>query len=457
MSVDPRITVYIASHNYGNFLGNAIESVLQQTIGDWELIIIDDGSTDNTPQVVELYKRHPKISCYRTETIGLPSVCNFALNKSKGKYIIRLDGDDVFDENILLVLGNCLDKDEELALVFPDYYLVDEGGSIFAHERRRKLHINDHLMELPPNGACTLVRTSVLHEVGGYRTDLGAQDGFDLWVKIKDNHKTTNINLPLFFYRRHGKNLTENPLKIINARRELKKDAALNRYEIPRPFIIIIPCRRHYDFVNDLWNELLGERTLLEHDIDACLGLHDIVDHVVVTCDNNEAEQIVLSYNNPKVSFIKRNEKSTIRSSNIVDTLKVVVSKLDPNYTGVSLMRYIQTPFISTETIEEAITSLVVSGSDSVIAIEKMSSRIYKRTAFGLTSINDTLGNLIPEEELYRDSSTCIAFNNSNLLKGSLTGASMAAFPVSAAESFFIDSMHDLEVARSLLAHNSRL
>ena len=104
MSDTPRISVYVPSHNYGRFLGDAIESVLRQSVEDWELIVVDDGSTDETPEVMNLYRGHPKISVHRTEGIGLPAVCNYALARAKGKYVIRLDGDDVFDENILLVL-----------------------------------------------------------------------------------------------------------------------------------------------------------------------------------------------------------------------------------------------------------------------------------------------------------------------------------------------------------------
>ena len=100
MNKAPLITVYIASHNYGRYLSDAIESVLRQTVEDWELIIIDDGSTDETPQIVDRYSSHPRISVFCTDNIGLPSVCNLALENAKGKYIIRLDGDDIFDENI---------------------------------------------------------------------------------------------------------------------------------------------------------------------------------------------------------------------------------------------------------------------------------------------------------------------------------------------------------------------
>ncbi|MGD9080864.1 MAG: glycosyltransferase family A protein, partial [Desulfobacterales bacterium] len=94
----PLITVYIASHNYGKFLEHAIESVLKQTVDNWELLIINDDSHDDTEEVMKLYASDPRIRLYKTTGIGLPAVCNLALKKAKGNYIIRLDGDDFFDE-----------------------------------------------------------------------------------------------------------------------------------------------------------------------------------------------------------------------------------------------------------------------------------------------------------------------------------------------------------------------
>jgi len=69
----PKVSVYVVSHNYGRFLGEAIESVLRQHYENWELLVIDDGSTDHTPDVVQLYVGDPRVRAYRTEGIGLPS------------------------------------------------------------------------------------------------------------------------------------------------------------------------------------------------------------------------------------------------------------------------------------------------------------------------------------------------------------------------------------------------
>ena len=180
----PKITVYCISQEYGKFLEQAVESVLRQTTDNWELILIDNASVDKTASVIQYYQNDPRVSSFRLEeNENLPSVCNLALQKAKGDYVMRLDGDDFLDENILLILGNWLDRNPEHDLVFPDYYLVTESGEVFSHQRREKITAKNHLLDVPANGACTMIRIEALRALGGYREDLGAQDGFDLLVQ----------------------------------------------------------------------------------------------------------------------------------------------------------------------------------------------------------------------------------------------------------------------------------
>jgi glycosyltransferase involved in cell wall biosynthesis len=450
---DPRITVYLPSRNYGRFLGDAIESVLRQTVDDWELIVIDDGSSDDTSEVMNLYRGHPNISLHRKEGIGLAAVCNFALSQARGRYVIRLDGDDVFDENILLVLGNYLDRDPAVALIFPDYYLVDPFGTVFAQERRQRLYSANHMMDLPPNGACTLVRASVLKEVGGYREDVSAQDGFDLWTKVASRYKCANINLPLFYYRRHGANLTTDSRRILDARRQIKKDAVKERLDALRPIIAVVPCRRNFDFVTDLWKQTIGGKSLLEKDIDVCLS-SSLFDHVVVACDNDEAEGL-LKRQEPRLRFHLRDPQSTIRSASVVPTLEQIVHEIDPAQRGMTVLRYMQSPFVTVDTLEEAATTLAMSDADSATGVEQINQTIFRRTRFGLEALNRR-GELTSDFDLiYRDARTCVATRNRNFQTGSLLGNSIVSFIVSAAECFFIDSEQKLHIAR-LMSGDSR-
>lgn len=451
---DPRITVYVPSRNYGLFLGEAIESVLRQTVDDWELFVIDDGSTDDTSEVMNLYRGHPAIHLIRTESIGLTAVCNLVLEQARGKYVIRLDGDDVFDENILLVLGRMMDRDDALALAFPDYFLVDQFGDVFAQERRNRLYSRSHTFDIPPNGACTMVRTSVLKEVGGYREDLGAQDGFDLWTKIIARYKCANTNLPLFYYRRHGNNLTTDTQRIINARRQIKKDAVREQLVTLRPVIAVIPCRQNFDFVQDVWSQKIGASTLLERNIRVCLSSR-VFDHIVVTSDNPETALALSGFKDERLRFVLRDPQSTIRTASIVPTLESIARELDPDLTGITVLRYLQSPFVAVDTMEEAVSTLAMGDADSANGVEELTGQVFRRSRHGIEVINRT-GELRSEfDMLYRDAKTCVAARNRNFPSGSLMGRSIASYIVSPAECFFIDSAHTLKLARLMTGHDA--
>ena len=96
----PKVTVYVPCHHYGRFLGQAVQSVIDQLFQAWELIIVDDGSTDETARVaLEYVKNHPdRIRVIRLPVArGLPAAANAALADARGDYVMRLDADDFLD------------------------------------------------------------------------------------------------------------------------------------------------------------------------------------------------------------------------------------------------------------------------------------------------------------------------------------------------------------------------
>lgn len=444
---NPTITVYIISHNYGKYLQEAIESVLRQTMDSWELFLMNDNSTDNTKDMMELYKGDNRIKIFNTPGIGLPSVANVALKHAKGEYIIRLDADDVLDENILLVLSNYLDRFPDVALVFPDYFLVDDHGGIIRYEGRQTIYHNNHLLDMPANGACTMIRKSILKKIGGYREDLGAQDGFDLWTRVVREYKCANINLPLFYYRRHGKNLTEDHTHILNARRTIKKDACAIDLKKHRPIIAVIPCRRHYDIYPDLWSKKLNGKTLLDIAIKTC-SVSSLFDKIIVTSDNPDVQDVMSKHKDKRLCFIERSKESTIYSRSVVYTLEHIIRTLGKGWDGISVLSYIQSPFTATESLEESIYTLILNNADSAFAVEEIQEYLYKRTPHGLTPIN-------PQERVKSDFDTIYAWapiatavRNGNFKTGSLTGARISYFVVPKEEAFFVRTKKDYEIAK---------
>ena len=94
MQNKPLITVYITNYNYGKYINKAINSILNQTLKNFELIIIDDGSNDKSKSIIKKYSSHKKIITIFQQNKGLIATNNLAIKISRGKYIIRLEADD---------------------------------------------------------------------------------------------------------------------------------------------------------------------------------------------------------------------------------------------------------------------------------------------------------------------------------------------------------------------------
>ncbi len=451
----PKVTVYIPSHNYGAFLQEAIESVLGQTYSSWELLVINDSSTDNTQEIMQYYTGDERIRLFNVDYGSLPKVCNLAIREARGEYIIRLDGDDVFSSNILLVLATHLEQNPACALVFPDYYLVDANGDILIHEWREKIFRSNHVFDNPPNGACCLIRKSVLEKVNYYREDLGAQDGYDLWSKILHSYRFANINLPLFYYRRHATNLTTDSKRILTARRHIKLDAIKETIDNFRPIIICIPCRKHYDFIPDLWKSELNGKSLLQREIEKCLA-STLFDYIAICCDNPEVKNIVDRYKDKRLYFHRRKKEETIRSASLALTLDTLFTDIDPNMTGTTVVSYPQAPFVSLDSLEEALTTLVMNEADTATGMLEVKEPLFKRDAHGLTQINPWRGIRSDFDVIYQQVNTAKALKNKNIKKGSLDGPFIVHFPMQENEIFFINSEQSLRIAKELAKNDRR-
>jgi glycosyltransferase involved in cell wall biosynthesis len=447
----PKITVYIACRNHRQFIEQAIESVLRQSVEDWELLIFDDGSDDASSDIIHLYGHLPAVRIFRLDGVGLPVICNLALHEARGEYIMRLDGDDYLDENILLVLSNYLDRNPEHALVFPDYYLTDEFGNITSREWRARLFDDNHALDMPPNGACTMVRRGILDEIGGYREDLGAQDGLDLWVKIRGRHRAGNVNLPLFYYRRHGANLTGNVRRIALARRRIKRDAIKGSVNQALPITMFIPCRRHYDFMPDLWRQQVAGKSLLQLSLETCVK-SEFADRIIVACDNPEAEAVVARIGDPRCGFVLREPATTLRTHSLVPTISRIVQSFDPDFRGTSVIHYLQAPLVSTDALDESLTTLLLNDADCCFGVEELAMGTYRRTPHGLQPLTRPEGINYDIGAVYRDAQTVIAFRNRNLRYGALTGARIVHFAATPEEGFFIDSPVKLRMVEAMVA-----
>ena len=117
---------FILYYNYGKFVSNAIYSVLNQTYQKFEILVIDDGSTDNSLEIISKYSKD--VTIIKQKNIGLVKSILKVFSIAKGDYVIRLDADDWLDSKCIEMLVKKIETNKNVAMVFPDYFEVDEFG-----------------------------------------------------------------------------------------------------------------------------------------------------------------------------------------------------------------------------------------------------------------------------------------------------------------------------------------
>ena len=218
----PKVSVVIPTYNFGHFLGEALQSVLDQTFADFEIIVVDDGSTDNTRDVVASFK-DDRIRYTYQENRGVAAATNVGILASNGEYLAQVDADDVWLPQKLELQVKVLDSRADVSAVCSDIYVFDDQtGAITG----RFWHNSPYLGSFDPQVAAreplrcllsqgcfvhsstALVRRIVLNEVGLYDESLKTHEIWDMWARILLHHALEVIDIPLAKYRRHTGNLT---------------------------------------------------------------------------------------------------------------------------------------------------------------------------------------------------------------------------------------------------------
>jgi len=294
-----------------------------------------------------------------------------------------------------------------------------------------------------------MVRVTALKEIGGYREGIGAQDGFDIWTRLGRKYRTANVNIPLFYYRRHDRNLTGDTARILAARRQIKAQAMAEEWNKHRPITAVIPCRRNYDYVTDVWSERIADKSLLTRAIECCAA-SPLFDHIVVTSDNPAARETMAAFPDSRLRFVERPSEETIRSQSLVPTLQRIATELELGEESLLLLSYVQAPFTRTATLEEALATLVLNEADSTMAVFEVSGSLFRRSVQGLEPINRR-GLLSSEYDvIYCEANIAITLRARNLRSGQFLGTRITHFEIAHDEVLFIDGEQKLEIARIL-------
>jgi CMP-N-acetylneuraminic acid synthetase len=414
----PKTTVYITNHNYERFVAQAIESVLGQTTDDWELIVIDDGSSDGSREIIEGYRDHPNVRLVFQEQKGLNVTNNIAYRLARGGYLMRLDADDYIAPEALATMSGVLDRDAEVGLVFPDYYHVDENGEIIEQVRRHDFETVG-LLDQPAHGACTMIRKSCLDVIGGYDEAFTCQDGVDIWLRFIEHFEVRNINLPLFYYRRHGNNLTRDESRLLRTRSQIfAKRAELRARD--RRTIGVVPVRGRSVDPASMELEPLGGKPLIEWTIDAALAATNL-DRVVVTSpDAAVLAHVESRYPDKKVATLLRDPSlaslNTSLEATVWDAVERMSTSAQPFDLAVTLL--IESPFRHGSDIDMAVDVLTVFDLDSAVSVRPELDVFYQHHGDGLVPVRRTPQLRLEREELYREAGQIYITKCASLAQG---------------------------------------
>lgn len=195
------------AYNTGKYIAAAIDSILNQTFTDFEFIIINDGSTDNTAEVIKEYiKRDKRIKFINNKkTRGIVAASNDGLNTATGEYIAKMDSDDISLPNRLAKQVEFLDSHPDIGMVGCGFQAFDKGNFIKTHSAR--IGLVDALVEIPTT--IFMARRSVIEQNKlRFNPDFIACEDYEFYVQFIKHAKIANMPDILYKYRWHGNNIS---------------------------------------------------------------------------------------------------------------------------------------------------------------------------------------------------------------------------------------------------------
>ncbi len=197
----PKVSVIIPCYNQGKYIDEAVNSVLNQSFQDFEIIIVNDGSTDEfTNDILKKYNK-PKTKVFTTENKGVSAARNTAIKKSQGEFILPLDADDKIEKSFLGKAVKIIDNNDNIKIVYCDIKLFgDEKGIQTLPRFNSELFFTQNI--IPVSG---LFRLSDYKNTDGYDENIkdGLED-WEFWISmLKKGGNVYKINEPLLFYRQY--------------------------------------------------------------------------------------------------------------------------------------------------------------------------------------------------------------------------------------------------------------
>lgn len=212
---EKKVSIVLPVYNGAEYLAESIESVIAQTYANWELIIVNDCSTDDSLAIASGFAaKDARIKVFSNpQNLKLPKTLNAGFEHASGVYYTWTSDDNRYKPDALRIMVKCLEKNPDAVMVYADYTIIDSNGSSI--ELAKKPEPN-YMFTGNVVGACFLYTAAAAKKVGAYDPNLFLAEDYDYWIRLYKVGQILHIEDNLYFYRIHAKSLTETRKKLVD-------------------------------------------------------------------------------------------------------------------------------------------------------------------------------------------------------------------------------------------------
>lgn len=215
-----KVSIIITCYNLDRYITRAINSCLNQSLDQslYEVVVVDDGSQDNSWDAISLFgDMDGVIKPIRLEkNKGVSYASNAALSVCTGEYIMKVDGDDFINRNMLMTMCEVLDHNPEIGFVYCDHIVITE-------DQHRTMRINT-LEKLLDHGAGVMFRTDYIKALGGWNEEVKTRDDMDLLLRYMKNFDGYHLRIPFYRYNKREGSLSTMSLKREEEAEKIKRE-----------------------------------------------------------------------------------------------------------------------------------------------------------------------------------------------------------------------------------------
>lgn len=216
----PKVSVIVPTYNAMSYIAETVASILNQTFTDFELILIDDGSSDGTAQWITQVA-DPRVKAITQENKGKAQTCNIGIRLAQGEYLAFLDHDDLWQPTKLEKQVNCLDQDPDAGLVTTWLTIIDGQSKVTSDVMASSVEGQVWQQVIEKNSihsaSIPLIRRRCFETVGMFDETLFPSEDWDMWIRIAARYTFAVVKEPLTQWRQHANNTSNDAQKMLRA------------------------------------------------------------------------------------------------------------------------------------------------------------------------------------------------------------------------------------------------